>query len=252
MVHPWFLKGYDMINTEELKARRSRGKIPGWKWKGSVVVSVILPLALIFLVPLGGLLYLCGRLGLHIGLVMCMLYPAVGLFIVFCFVASAARLLVGWRKFTDKRKLLGIAQVGIPIVFAILCVIGSPLLTKSLFWPDATPFTYGFRDRVRSRTDIPAIRAWLRTFDKSDYEVPGDRVPTDQWPESLRALKPTGRVFLGPDKRGNPLIRIVWGAATFHWGLTIGLEDMEIPPLELDDYYEAWLLVEPGVYVYDW
>jgi hypothetical protein len=159
------------------------------------------------------------------------------------------RLTRGWR---GDMKILLFTQICLPIVFVVVCVIGSPLLTKSRLWPDATPFTYGFRDRIRSKADIPAIRVWLRTFDKSAYQEPGDPVPRDQWPESLRALKPPWRVFLEPDKKGNPQIRIVWGGGIFHWGLTIGTEDMEIPPAELDDKFEAWLPVEPGVYVYDW
>lgn len=233
-------------NTEATQVRETKARIVP---KISVVVFVVLPIMLILLVPLGGLLYLFGRLSLHVGLVMCMLYPATGLFIVFCFVAGMVRLTRGWR---GDMKILLFTQICAPLVFVVLCVIGSPLLTKSWLWPDATPVTYGFRDRIRSKADIPAIRAWLRTFDKSAYQEPGDRVPVDQWPESLKALKPPWRVFLEPDKKGNPQIRIVWGGAIFHWGLTIGLENMEIPPSRLDDEFEAWLLLEPGVYVYDW
>jgi hypothetical protein len=220
---------------------------PGWNKKRSFVVFVVLPIIFIVLIPLGGLLYLCGRLSLHAGLVMCMLYPATGIFIIFCFVTGIARLTRGWR---GDMKILFITQVGLPILFVILSFIGSPILIKSRLWPDATPFTYGFRDRIKSKADIPAIRAWLRTLAKSDYYEAINRLPPSQWPESLRAIKP-GVVMLEADDNGNPRVRIIWGGGFFHWGVTIGLEDMKIPPSKLDEHYETWLLVEPGVYVFD-
>jgi len=238
-----------MDKKENTEATRTREAKPRIAPKESVAVFVILLLMLILLVPLGGLLYLCGRLSFHASLAICVLYPVAGIVTIFCLIAGMVRLTRDWR---GDMKILLFTQICIPIVFVVLCLIGSPLLTKSWLWPDATPFTYGFRDRIRSRADIPAIRAWLRTFDKSAYQEPGDPVPPQQWPESLKALKPPWRVFREPDKKGNPQIRIVWGGAIFHWGTTIGMEDMEIPPAELDKHYEAWLLVEPGVYVYDW
>ncbi len=244
------MSGSAMYKSESTQTKQTKGLKPGWNLMESDVVFLLLPLVLTVFVPTGALLYVFGRLSWHAGLLGLFHLAAIG-FIFFCFVASAVRLLLGWRRYTGKRKLLGIAGIAIPIVFGMLCVIGSPVLTKSRMWPDATPFTYGFRDRIRSKADIPALRAWLRTFNKSAYEEPGDRVPPDQWPESLKALKPPWRVFLEPDKKGNPQIRIVWGGAIFHWGLTIGTEDMEIPPSQLDEF-EAWLLLEPGVYVYEW
>ena len=239
-----------MDKSENTETTQSWKPKPAWNLMESDVGFLALPLVLTILVPTGALLYVFGRLSWHVGLLLIFHMGAAG-FIVCCFLASAARLLAGWRRYTGNRKLLGIAEVGIPMVFAILCVIGSPLLTKSWLWPDATPFTYGFRDRIRSRADIPAIRAWLRTFDKSGYDEHGDRVPADQWPESLRQVKPDV-VILEVNQNGSPRIRIIWGGAILRWGATIALEDMEIPPSSLSKWYEAWLLLEPGVYVYDW
>ena len=238
-----------MKKRENTEQPQIKGSKPGWDLMELDVVFLVVPLVLTILIPTGILLYAFGRLSWHAGLLGMLQLAAVGL-IVLCFVAGAARLLAGRRKYTRTRKLLGIAEVAIPIVFGTLSVIGSPLLTKSRLWPDATPFTYGFRDRIRSRADIPAIRSWLRTFDKSAYQEPGDRVPPDKWPESLRTLK-DGVVMLEADDNGNPQVRIIWGGGFFHWGVTIGLEDMEIPPSKLNDGYESWLLVEPGFYVWD-
>lgn len=239
-----------MDKSESTEATQTKKSKPGWDLMELDVVFLIAPLVLTILVPTGALLYAFGRLSWHAGLLGLFQMAAVA-FIFCCLIVSAARLLAGWRKYTTTRKLLGVAEVAIPIVFGLLCVIGSPLLTKSWLWPDATPFTYGFRDRIRSRADIPAIRAWLRTFDKSGYDEHGDRLPRDQWPESLRQVKPDV-VILEVDQNGSPRIRIIWGGAIFHWGVTIGLEDMVIPPAKLSEWYEAWLPLEPGVYVYDW
>ena len=61
-----------------------------------------------------------------------------------------------------------------------------------------------------------------------------------------------GVVSLSEDKNGNPEVSIYAGGDFHHWGATIGHRDMVIPESDLDFHYECWLLVEPGVYVYEW
>jgi hypothetical protein len=180
-----------------------------------------------------------------------MVYPAIGIFILCCFVAGIRRLSGGWRKHSEKRKLLIAAEIGLAVIFVELFMIPFFAPVKSDLRFPVSAFTYGFRDRIRSEADIPAIRDWLRTLDKEDFPELGDRLPRDKWPESLKALKPPRSVYLEADSNGRPQLRIIWGGGFFHWGVTIGLEDMEIPPSKLTDGYESWLLVEPGVYVWD-
>ena len=45
---------------------------------------------------------------------------------------------------------------------------GAVLLARdySPFWPGASPFTHGFRDRIQSKANILVIRSWLKTLDK--------------------------------------------------------------------------------------
>jgi len=180
-----------------------------------------------------------------------MFYPASGIFIIFCFFASIVRLISGWRRYTWKKKSLIITEIGIPVLFVALFIIFFFIPIESDLPHPGKAFTYGLRDRIRSKADIPAIRDWLKTLDKEDYDEHGDSLHPDKWPKSLTAVKP-GAVLLSADKNGNPQISIAWGGGFFHWGVSIGMEDMEIPPSDFRKSAGCWLLVEPGVYVYDW
>ena len=231
-------------NIEQAQIKETR---PGWKWKQSVVVFVALPIVCILLIPLGGLAYLCGRLNCSLTLI-CMLFPAIGVFIIYCFVAGIRRLSGGWKKLSERTKLLIATEIGLPILFVVLFMVPFYSTVRLGLWPPGMSFTYGFRDRIRSRADIQAVRAWLRTLDEEDFPELGDWLPRDKWPESLKALKPPRSVVLEADNNGHHQVRIIWGGGFFHWGVTIGLE---IPPSRLNDGYESWLLVEPGVYVWD-
>jgi hypothetical protein len=124
-------------------------------------------------------------------------------------------------------------------------------LVESQLWPDAGAFIYGLRDRVRNQADIPAIRNWLKTLDKKDYIPRRDYLSADELPEALKAMC-FGVVSLSEDKNGNPEVYIFAGGGFHHWGATIGMEDMVISESDLESRYECWLLVEPGVYVYEW
>lgn len=239
-----------MDNEENLGTPENKVKKGGTGRGDSVVIFLILPIALTLLIPSGVLLYLYGRLSWHPGLVIMGYYPAV-IFMIVCFFMGIVRLLKEWRRSNWKGRLISMAEVGVPIVFVVLFIIPPYVPIESPFWPGATPFTHGFRDRIQSKADIPATRSWLRTLDKEDSDIHGNRLPFDELPESLKVLN-SHRVSLLTNKNGKPEIRITRGAAIFHWGLTIGLEDMKIPSSVLDDEYEAWLLVEPAVYVYDW
>ena len=238
------MKPEENIETPQTKMEKISGQ------NESIVAFLILPIILTLLIPSGVLLYLFGRLNWHPGLLIMGYYPA-DIFMIVCFFVGIVRLLWEWKKYNQKGRLIGIAEVGVPIVFVVLFMIPPYVPIESPFWPGATPFTHGFRDRIQSKADILAIRSWLRTLEKEDYIESGKPLYRDKWPDSLRELKPPS-IYLWPDKNDLPFVKITWGGAIFHWGLTISLKDMEISPSVLDDEYEAWLLVEPGVYVYDW
>ena len=238
-----------MIDTEELKARQSRGIITGWNWKESHTLFLLLPLVLIIIVPWGRLPYLCGRLNFHLLVGMFMFYPATVLFMVCCFFAGIIRLFAGWRKHSTAKKLLLALEIGLPIAYLGL-TIGPYLMRATPARPAAAEtFLYGFRDRVKSTADIPAIREWLRTPDETDTSSYRHHMPDDKYPKALRSL---GYFSLSEDENRKPRIQVTYGGGFFHWAVVIGMEDMEVP---VDDFKKRgifWLLVEPGVYVYDW
>jgi len=179
-----------------------------------------------------------------------MFHPVAFVFIIYCFFTGFGRFFRDRREHSGKKKLLTIAQIGISIVILVLFIKPYFIPIESGLHPSADAFTYGFRDRIRSKADIKAIRDWMRTLDKEDYDVHGDRLHPDKWPKSLEVLKPP-RVNLYADDNGNPTVRIVWGGGFFHWGVEIGMEDMVIPPSDFNQMDEYWLLVEPGVYVWN-
>ena len=239
-----------MDKKENTETAQNKVKKTGLDWNKWDVIFIVLPIILTILVPLGGIFYLCGRLNYHIGLVDCMLYPAIGVFIIYCFFAGIIRLFISWKKYNWKKRILLVAQIGIPIVFVALFIIPFFIPIESDLWPPGKAFTYGFRNRMKSKADIPAIRDWLGTRDKEDYDEFSVRLRRDAWPKSLKALNPNGVTLLA-DENGNPEVRLIWGAAIFHWGIVIGMEDMTTPPSDISEWAESWLLVEPGVYVWD-
>ena len=234
-------------NTETTKTKERKSSR---NWKEPHMIFHVLPIICIILFSLGGFLYLCGRLNYNAG--TCILYPAIGGLIIWCFLASTGRLFNALKKHIWKRKLIIAAEVVIPIVFIMLLFVHAFVTDEPYLWPPGRAFTYGFRDRIKSKADIPAIRDWLQTLSKEDYTVENVRIPPDEWPNSLKVLDPDPTsVYLWTDKNGNPKIRITWGGAIFHWGVTIGMEDMEIPSSYLNNFFDSWLLVEPGVYIWD-
>ena len=237
---------------EQIKPVRTEDKKPRGKWKDSHVVFLALPVLCILFVSFWGFIgYLCGRLSLHMPIIFCMLYPSAVILMIFCFFASIARLIRSWRKCTRAKRTLIIIEICLPILFVALFITPIQRRVESQLWPEAAAFTYGFRDRVRSQADIPAIRDWLKTLDKKDYVGQSRSLPPEKIPEALKSMW-LGVVSLSEDKNGNPKVQTFAGGGFHHWGATIGLEDMVISESDLESRYECWLLFEPGVYVYEW
>ena len=239
-----------MDKEENIETAKTGERKPGRNWKESHVIFLVLPIILTMLVPLGGIFYLYGRLSWHIGMVVFMFYLPAYVFIIYCFFASIVRLFGGWRKHTWRKRILIITEVGIPVVFIVLFIIPFFIPIESDLWPPGKAFTYGFRNRMKSKADIEAIRDWLGTLDKEDYDVHSVRLHPDKWPKSLKLLNPNGVTLLA-DKNADPQVIITWGGGFFHWGVVIGMDDMVITPSDISQWAECWLLVEPGVYVWD-
>jgi hypothetical protein len=178
-----------------------------------------------------------------------MLYPVIGVFVIYCFVAGIVRLSRGWRKHTAKKKLFIVAEIVPPSAFIALLVASFFMAVEGMaFFKD--PLMFGLRDRVRSKTDIPAVRDWLKTLSKEDYNHYGGRVAPNGCPKSLKVLNPN-RPHVSTDENGNPKVRLMWGSGFLgHWGVVIGMEDMKFPPSRFSQYREYRLPVEPGVYLW--
>ena len=117
-------------------------------------------------------------------------------------------------------------------------------------WLVYKPFTYGFRDRIKSKADVAAIRNWMGTLNEEYFRINyTTRIPPDEWPKSLKVLKPR-RVNPFMDENGNRKIKISWGAFIGYWGVDIGMRNMKTPPSDLRHYGKHILPLEPGAYVW--
>lgn len=237
-----------MNKKENIETAKNKERKISRNWNKWDLICFVLLIILTIFVPLGGIHYLCGRLNFHIGLVICVLYPAIGVFMIYCF-AGIVRLFSDWRKHNRKRKLIIVAEIVIPIVIIALFVAPFFIPIALDLWPGYKPFTYGCRDRVRSKADIEAIRAWLRTLSKENYTGDTVRLLSDEWPKSLKVLNPR-RVILSTDEKDNTKIRLTMGGRFAYWGVEIGMEDMEIPPSDFGYRGEYRLPLESGVYVW--
>lgn len=237
------------MQSQEIQ--QSKKKTASLDWNKWDVILLVVPTVCIFLVPFGGLFYLCGRFSPYlIYFMVCLLYPVLGIFIIYCFVVGIVRVFRDWRKTTRRKKVALFAEIIIPLVSIVLFVASFFVPEDSrLNWPPYKSFAYGFGDRVRSKADIEAIRDLLRTCVKPDELEIAPRIPYEDWPKSLKALNPKSAI-LWTDKNGTTYIRVRWGGGFQHWGMVIGMENMDIPPSDLRVSGEYRLPLEPGVYIW--
>jgi hypothetical protein len=232
-------KHTEAAQTSEIK--------PGWNWKRSVVILLILPVRFFILLPLGGFFYLCGRFYPEaIYFVVLSVAPYL-IFSIICFVVCTSRLFRDWKKLTRRKKLIIAAEIAIPSVLIASFVASS--LEPAISWPSSRFFMYGFGERISARADVESIRAWLRTLDKEDdidYPAP---LSSDQWTEPLKELNPRS-VYYSRDENGNRKVRLRWGGGIVCWGVEIGTEDMKIPPSDLRLHGEIRLPLKPGLYAW--
>jgi hypothetical protein len=179
------------------------------KWNRDDYFHLIVPIICIILVPLGGLPYLGGRLS--DGFFSVIGFVLIPLFIIWRLFLSLIRLLIGFIKHSQKKRILIIYEIGICLIFWSLIFIfqiSSWPIEEDNFNPIKL-FAYGFKDRIESKLDIPATRAWLRTIKKEDIEGKNRINIYNNLPECIIRLNSDPSIRM--DENGNPKIRLFWG-----------------------------------------
>lgn len=156
---------FGMDEKENLVATQAERKRPRGKWKDAHVVLFVLLVVLTILFPGGGIFYLCGRFSPYAlvfgGVVM--LYLAVCVFILYCFVTGIVELAGRRGKRTRDERLLIATATGIPLIFVGL-FLASSFFREASCGPGAGLLIVGLRDRIESKADIGATRAWLQSY----------------------------------------------------------------------------------------
>jgi len=206
-----------MGKKENIETKETEERKPRLDWnKWDVVFSVAI-IAFVIIVLLGGIEYLNGRFSASlIFLDACFIFPTLGISIIIFIIISAIQLLCNWKRYTRRKRTIKIVKIGIPIIFIASFAIHvlTPIETH-LWQPGYKPFTYGFRERVRSKADIEAIRNWLKRRCKEEPAGDTGRFISYGWPKSVKVLKPR-YVNLDLDENGNPKVRLTWGGGFGH------------------------------------
>ena len=228
--------------------KESKTRIDWNMWDALISVALV---AFIIAVPLGGIEYSNGRFNTRsnahsIVLDVCIIGPTVVILAIAFVIVSAVQLLCNLKRsarkrYTNRKRAIRIAQIAIQIVFVTSFIISVFAPVEIPLWqPGYKPFTYGFRERIRSEVDIEEIRDWLKTLSEEDCagehivlstdSSPSERRWSDslEWPKSLTVFRPH-YARLDRDENGNPKVGLTWGRPFGHWGVAIGMEDMEIP-----------------------
>lgn len=140
---------------------------------------------------------------------------------------------------------------------APLLILSSIFINFIIRQPGAVYFLRGYEKWVENNVDIPAIQQWLvalppeyseeRYFEAEDFSEP--------LPEAIQKLEPYHMEF-GEFQEARRFVRFEWGSALGHWGIQIGLPDMETPEgeecIKHSNYdYEYRRPIQPGVYIFD-
>ena len=228
-------------------------------WNIWDVILLVFIVVYVILVPIGGFHYFCGwyNPNLLFRVACCFFLVEIVLLLLFTVICTK-RLFNNWTKYTQRKRFIRIIYICIFLFFTLSLFTPINILMYS---PGYQPFIYGFRERIESNADIEDIRNWLETLQDEDcngetISLHSDSVPfkshwpnSIEWPESLKVFNPSYAI-LSLDENGNPKMSLTWGGPFGHWGVVIGMEDMEIPPSDLRRYGEYRLPLEPGVYVW--
>lgn len=188
----------------------------------------------------------------------CMLMPLA----LICVVFVAVRMGFSWSRHIHARRRLLLWRLFVGGGLAAgFVVFFSPLRPGGFVM-----YTFGFREYVHRHVDVPAIRTWLNGLDPN--ACTGEPVRLNEISESKRSQWPTAVMSLNPeqlsldrDSGNRPMVRLAWFGFDAAWGVTIGSEEMEIPPTVprhkvkvggtmMDEDGEYRLPVGPGVYVW--
>ena len=222
-----------------------------------ILVPFIILATFLILASKGGISYLSGRFNFPLDFfVFILFYPTVMIILLVPFVVIGAsfiaigslRAFINWNRYTRKKRVIRTTQIGISILLITLYFLAL-FIPIQPYSPGYKPFTHGFRERMRSKADVEAIRDWLKR--RAKREPIGDTVRyiSYGWPKSVKVLNPS-YVNLDLDENGNPKVRLHWGGPFGHGGVEIGMEDMEIHPSDFSQFGEYRLPLEPGVYVW--
>jgi hypothetical protein len=138
--------------------------------------------------------------------------------------------------------LAGLTAVAVPTVLN-LAGVGAPQFE---------PFMRGFTAYVEREADVPAMQQWLDSLDANEYqeELAGfsdRRIESSEQPSAFAQLHPK-KMRLLSDGKGGLMVELLWGGGFIgHWGIRVGLPDMDMPE-DLPYYYAEPLA--PGAYVW--
>jgi len=143
------------------------------------------------------------------------------------------------------------------IMLSLVPFLIAVILTAHFFLREAgaVKFLRGNEQWVHKNVDVAAIRQWVMSLDpdfsgQRYYEI--DTFP-ERLPEVISKLDPQYLYFSDFEKEGR-VIEFEWGNPFGHWGLRIGLADMQTPQeghIVIDEgTYEYQRPIEPGVYIF--
>jgi hypothetical protein len=237
-----------MDNKEHASATSAGNKLNLRQYKADIIYIAFLTTCLIMF-PFGVIFYIWGRMNLMIHFLILITFALLPLIAILFFV-GIVRFLI---KNTRKKKILIFIEMLIPVLFFI--VFFFPPDKKLNLYDSGHPFLCGYRDRIRSRLDIKAVREWMKTYsenytDNEDNQSKNGYIPYNKLPDCLKPIRYGGAFIFGIQPDGNPIIQQNCGATFTHWGLTIGMEDMPFPDSQyFEEHGLFWMPVAPGIYV---
>jgi hypothetical protein len=162
------------------------------------------------------------------------------------------RILLVWKRASPAgrtvRMVVFILLLGLTcLTFPVGILLGPKPLTRVLLGKEVT-FLHGFRDAMRERADLAAIREWAKANPgwKDQWDDKGGGPVLARRPPFLRDLD-CSDVEVSED---GTTTRLWFGGGFGHWGLTVGPEDAPIPQPD-GHLYGLVLPMVPGAFVWE-
>ena len=237
-IYALIFKMKDLMDNQEQKAVSPNvNKLKQYKWD---IIYIAVPILGLLLLNCGVLFYICGRINFHLAFFVFAMPSFLAALFVFFFI-NFIRFL---RQNVWKRKFLIFIELCLPLLIVLLPFVGSINL-----WGSNDPFLCGHRDHTIKKINIKEAQAWLKTIidenGKFKKEISHDDIP--------EFLKKAGYYRIYIDEFENPLISSDHGGGFFHWGTTIGTEDMAYTESQINEkrkHDEEVLLIQPGFYAF--